>query len=328
MNQIIDRDYKKGLWIFLVFFIIFLILNILIGIYFYEFALYHQIIDILIPCLLFLIITRKPILSTLKLNKKVNKKSIIIIFQLFLISFLLKIGINYLVMLTGTIDPSEVTTQVIEMVPNLFTFFIAVAIIPVFLEEVIIRGIILNYFKNTNIWQAAVITGLLFGMMHVDLGQFGYTTVLGIIMAAIVIITGSLWGSILFHFLNNFLTFIFIVILQAIERIIPNEYIELLAQTDNTQVIAENSIPEQIMGIVFALLCLGVGVFLSIHFIKKLQKANPIEEVLMDKLDDTEIQVEENKEITVLVSWKALFLNAPFVFIVVIYIGMNLLIRL
>ena len=232
-------------------------------------------------------------------------------------------------LLTGQIDPSEVTVRVMEMVPNLFSLFIAVAIMPSLLEENIIRGIILNNFTETTLWQSSVITGLLFGFMHVDLGQLGYTTVLGIIMAAIVISTGSLWGSIFFHFLNNFLAVLFLWIYQAIEKIMPKEYIGLLSDPDQAQGIVQNNLLEKIYGSTFAIICLGLGVFLTIHYVKKLIIVNYNEKELNEEVSQkTKIEIANQEgiqeQIVSKVAWKNLFINVPFLLIVFTYIGVNL----
>ena len=326
MEEITNKNFKKGLWLFLILFMVFLALNILIGIYLYPFALYHEIIDILIPCLIYLLVTKKPVLSTLKLDKSINRKSVVIIFQLFLISFLLKLGINYLVMLTGTIDPSRVTMEVMELAPDFFTLFFAVAIMPSFLEEIIIRGVVLDQFENTSLWQGAIMTGLLFGFMHVDIGQLGYTTALGILMGAIVIATGSLWGGILFHFLNNFTSVVTLSVLQFIENTLPNEFEQIIRDAE-VQSTADIAIVEQAYSFVFAVICLGVGILLSIHYIKKLQKVNEETKEIEFQEGDLEGNESEKNESTLKakVSWKSLFFNVPFFLIVLVYVGVNVL---
>lgn len=324
MEEITNKSFKKGLWLFLILFVVFLGLNMLVGIYLYPLALYHEVIDILIPCLIYLLVIKKPILSTLKLDKKINKKSIVIVFQLFLISFLLKLGINYLVILTGLIDPSRVTMEVMDLAPDFFTLFFAVAIMPSFLEEIIIRGVVLDQFKDTSLWQGAIMTGLLFGFMHVDIGQLGYTTALGIIMGAIVIITGSLWGGVFFHFLNNFTSVVTLSFLQFIENTIPSEFEQIIAEAQ-TQSTANISIVEGAYSFVFAVVCLSVGIMLSLHYIKRLQKVNestketPLEEGIFEENEYEEIKSHKK------VSWKSLFFNMPFFLIVLVYVGVNLI---
>ncbi|MFZ7121459.1 MAG: CPBP family intramembrane glutamic endopeptidase [Eubacteriaceae bacterium] len=311
MNIFKKNGFLSGLWIFFIFFIIFLIGNIVVGFYFYDLALYHEFFDILIPCLIYLVFTKKPIIPTLRLNKSISKKSCLIIFQLFLVSFLLKIGINYLVLLTGTIDPSAVTTQVAEMVPSLFVFFISVAVIPVFLEEIAIRGVVLDKFRDTSLWQSAVVTGVLFGIMHVDLGQFGYATALGIIMGGIVIATGSLWGGIFFHFLNNFFTFLMISIIDGISKLIPENYMnEFLQSSDSIEYVVEQNNMEIWYGLLFAIISLILGIYLTIYYVEKLKKINNYEE------KRTEIK------------WAELFINVPFILIIIFYISINIILRI
>ncbi len=324
MEQITNKSYKKGLWLFLILFIAFIALNILIGTYLYPLALYHEVIDILIPCSIYLLVTKKPILSTLKLDKKINRKSVLIVFQLFLISFLLKIGINYIVMLSGSIDPSRVTMEVMDLAPNFLTLFIAVAVLPSFLEEIILRGVVLDQFEDTTLWQAAIMTGLLFGFMHVDIGQLGYTTALGILMGAIVIATGSLWGGILFHFFNNFTSVVTLSFLQLIQKAIPGEFEQIVTETE-IQSTAAIGIVEQVYSFAFAVICLGIGILLSVHYIKKLQKVN--EGTKEIEFEDGVLEgreYEENKN-NKKVSWKNLFFNVPFFLIVLVYVGVNLL---
>ncbi|MFZ7131591.1 MAG: CPBP family intramembrane glutamic endopeptidase [Eubacteriales bacterium] len=301
-----DKGYINGLWLFFVLFVIFIIGNILIGLYLREFALYHEILDILIPMLVYLWWKKKPFITALKLHKSLNRESIIIICILFLVSFLLKYGINYFVLLTGFINPTEVTSKVMEMVPNLFTFFIAVAVIPVFLEEFIIRGVTLNEFTDTSLWQSAIMTGLLFGMMHVNLGQLGYTTALGIIMAAIVITTGSIWGSILFHFLNNFLSFAVLGGIKILEGYIPTEVTNEIIHGQGNDMLQYNNIFTLMVGVFIAGIALVGGILLTYHLIKKLEREN----------DYTEQPR---------VSWARLFFNVPFMLILTAYIGVNIL---
>lgn len=307
MIEILNKEgYIKGLWVFLALFIIFIIGNVIIGLYLVDFALYHELIDILIPIAVYLSIRKKPFISTLKLNKGLKKESILTIILLFLASFLLKYGINYFVLLTGVIDPSEVTMKVVEMVPNLFVFFVAVSVIPVFLEEFIIRGVTLNEFTDTSLWQGAIVTGLLFGMMHIDLGQLGYTTALGIIMAAIVITTGSLWGGILFHFLNNFLSFAVFAAIQLFEGVIPQELTNEIIATDGAQGLISDNIFVMLFQGGSAILALIGGIMLTYHLVKKLERVNEYENHCKT-------------------SWIKLFVNVPFILILCVYVAVNII---
>ncbi|SHE85073.1 CPBP family intramembrane glutamic endopeptidase [Alkalibacter saccharofermentans] len=303
MSLLKEKNHRSGLWLFLILFIVFIAGNLVIGAFFYEeFALYHQLVDVLIPCLVYLIATGQPIISTLKLNVGLSAKNIWRIFQLFLISFLIKYGINYLVAVLARIDSGEVTIRVFEMVPNLWVFFIAVAVIPVILEEVFIRGVILDHFRDVSLLQASVVTGVLFGLMHIDLGQLGYATALGIIMAAIVLVTGSLWGGILFHFFNNFTSFAVLAALKKMAESFP----EIFDLQDILEVQPlETGFTDNLLMIVIAVSLLIAGVYMTVHYIKKMIRENGYEMPVSH------------------VSWKGLFVNAPMGILLALYIGLN-----
>jgi len=51
---------------------------------------------------------------------------------------------------------------------------------------------------------AIIFSSLLFALLHGSLLSLISTFSLGVIMAVIVIKTGSLWGGIIYHMLNNF----------------------------------------------------------------------------------------------------------------------------
>ena len=52
--------------------------------------------------------------------------------------------------------------------------------------------------------KAALMSGLIFGLMHLNFNQFSYGFVLGVIFAAVVEASGSIYASMAIHFLINF----------------------------------------------------------------------------------------------------------------------------
>ena len=277
-----------------------------IGLFFYEgFALYHQLVDVLIPVLLYLLITRQPIFSTLKLNRLPKKKDVVRIFQLFLVSFLLKYGVNFMVDTFSNVDSGEVTMQIFNMVPNTWVFFVTVAVIPVILEEVLMRGAVLDHFRDTTLWQGSMMTGVLFAVLHMDFGQFGYTLALGVVMAAVVLITGSLWSAILFHFLNNFTSFAILSAIRFAMDRLPESFEQEL---ESAMGVAQGSIPfwDLALMVFVAVAVFVVGVYLTIHYIKKMARENDYKDPVNPP------------------SWKAVFLNLPMGIITVLYIGTNI----
>lgn len=71
-------------------------------------------------------------------------------------------------------------------------------------EEVLFRGTIMPALEESGPIPAIVFSSLLFAIFHVSFLNLLSTFVLGAVMAVVVIKTGSLWGGILYHVLNNF----------------------------------------------------------------------------------------------------------------------------
>ncbi len=81
---------------------------------------------------------------------------------------------------------------------------IKIAIIPAFCEELLFRGLILDRLSRFGRAKAIFISALLFALMHQNVGQLLYTFILGLVLGYIVVESGSIWGAIVVHFVNNF----------------------------------------------------------------------------------------------------------------------------
>lgn len=81
--------------------------------------------------------------------------------------------------------------------------FLASVLVPAFCEEFLFRGAVfsalLPYGKTTAVLGSA----LLFGLMHQSADQWLYTTAAGVVLAWLVLESGSIWGSVLLHMFNN-----------------------------------------------------------------------------------------------------------------------------
>ena len=81
---------------------------------------------------------------------------------------------------------------------------VGTAIIPGLIEEIMIRGIIMQPLRRFGDGFAIVCSALIFSLMHSNMVQIPYTFVSGLYFGYIAIATGSLWPTIVLHFLNNF----------------------------------------------------------------------------------------------------------------------------
>lgn len=87
---------------------------------------------------------------------------------------------------------------------GLLISIILTALLPGICEEFLHRGVLLNgLIKQFGVHKAILWSSLLFGLMHMNVGQFFYASILGWFMGMTALASGSLWGSIIVHFTNN-----------------------------------------------------------------------------------------------------------------------------
>lgn len=82
---------------------------------------------------------------------------------------------------------------------------IVTGVIAPFCEELVFRGIIFNGFSKISgrIVISAFVSGIFFGLMHLNINQCCYAFVLGVVFAITDEILGSIWPSIIMHCVIN-----------------------------------------------------------------------------------------------------------------------------
>jgi membrane protease YdiL (CAAX protease family) len=79
-----------------------------------------------------------------------------------------------------------------------------IAVVPSLCEEVLFRGYILRAFeKSWGIVAGVIVSGIIFGMFHLQLGNILPLATLGIILGLMTWLSGSIWPAVLAHFINN-----------------------------------------------------------------------------------------------------------------------------
>ncbi|TVR17344.1 MAG: CPBP family intramembrane metalloprotease [Balneolaceae bacterium] len=85
----------------------------------------------------------------------------------------------------------------------LFALF-NIAVVPALCEEVLFRGYVMRSFeKSWGIITAIIVSSIIFGLFHIQLGNLLPLATLGAILALMTWLSGSLWPAIIAHFLNN-----------------------------------------------------------------------------------------------------------------------------
>ena len=83
---------------------------------------------------------------------------------------------------------------------------VSIAILPAICEEMAHRGLLLRGLSTLGLMQALIISSILFGLMHLNINQFFFATVLGFMIGLTVVISKNIFPAIIIHFTNNFLS--------------------------------------------------------------------------------------------------------------------------
>lgn len=101
-------------------------------------------------------------------------------------------------------EVAEGLNDLLIMKDHFIINLLIVAVAPAIGEEILFRGFIFSSFKGEKSYRRAIIvSGVLFGLMHMDFIRIIPTTCLGIAIAYAVYKSGSIFVGMLIHFLNN-----------------------------------------------------------------------------------------------------------------------------
>lgn len=118
---------------------------------------------------------------------------------------------------------NAVTTNMFEEAMNLpvFASIFYMGILGPLCEELVFRGFIYQgYRKSGNIFGGMLLSGLLFGLLHLNFNQFCYATVLGAIFVMLYEATGNFWAPFIGHMvINTHNTLLMIETKKAYERL-------------------------------------------------------------------------------------------------------------
>ena len=162
---------------------------------------------------------------------------------------------------------------------------ILMAVIPALVEEFIFRGLFYGTYRKCGILKGALMSGLVFGLFHLNINQFCYAFVIGVVFAFLVEATGSIWSSVLAHFAINTYS---ITIIQLLK--ITGTY-DTMQEAAGETVVQSSSIS---MLLTLAML-LGVSIgFMSLVYlcIKKMAQHNGRWEYIVN--DVKSFRVQEN----------------------------------
>lgn len=141
--------------------------------------------------------------------KKINVKAIFIAILIGVIIYFLNLAVasffNIFIVASGY-DPSFGMASAGAESYTLIAFLgdlILTALLPGVCEEFCHRGLLVNGYKQMGAKKTILLVGLLFGLMHLNIEQFFYASIIGMFLTFLVYVTDSIIPSMIVHFLNN-----------------------------------------------------------------------------------------------------------------------------
>lgn len=161
---------------------------------------FYQYVAFLIPISIYLFINKSNAERILRPDT-LNFSSVLIIFLIWLTSlpllfFLVELYVHFF---GSTL--ADIVSQ--DSHESFIINFFFVAITPAILEEILMRGIILDGYRNKSKIVAAAMNGLMFGMLHLNSFQFFHTFIAGFISSIVVFATNSIFAGMFIHVINN-----------------------------------------------------------------------------------------------------------------------------
>lgn len=163
---------------------------------------------------------------------------------------------------------------------------ISMAIVPAIIEEFAVRGVVMQPLRRYGDGFAIIASAFIFSIMHGNMAQIPYTVVGGLYLGYLTIATGSIWPSIIVHFVNN----MYSVIIMSVDS------------SFGTSVAS-------VASVIMVGLLIAMGIFGAVNFFSMNYKT---------KLGEGVKTLKTGKKI------KALFVNIPMVIAIVIMIVITL----
>lgn len=173
---------------------------------------------------------------------------------------------------------------------NLKSYLIGIVIVcvlPGFCEEFLTRGVILSGARSKMGDRVAIIiSAVAFGLLHMNINQVFYTTVLGLVAGLIVYQVGSIWPAIIIHFTSNLcsITNSYLVNINAFN----GGYVRLL----------EGIFSGTFLSVIFKFVLISMIIVMAFGFvfskIYKLAKAKQMHNKIYDILKQHNIQVDKD----------------------------------
>ena len=156
---------------------------------------------------------------------------------------------------------------------------VTTAVLPAICEETAHRGMLLHGLSSYGTTKAIIFSSILFGLMHMNIEQFFYTTAIGFALGYLTTFCDTIYPAIIIHFTNNALS-TFMSFSRANGLGFDGMFTWIDYNLQNNAVIA----------FVFIILLLALLIILAVMLVKALlkesilRKVNDMQEQIMEKV--------------------------------------------
>ena len=141
--------------------------------------------------------------------KRIGLKAVLVCIGLGVLGFVINIYVSsffsILLNFAGYNYPATSSESAYSTFPKFLFGVLSTAIMPAICEEFLHRGLLLRGSRRSYGYKFAIVTSsICFGLMHLNIQQFFFATVLGLLMAVVDLVADSIYPSMIMHFCNNF----------------------------------------------------------------------------------------------------------------------------
>ncbi|PRR79972.1 CPBP family intramembrane glutamic endopeptidase [Clostridium vincentii] len=259
-----------------------------------------SIVLILLPAIIYILVTKGKFKQILRLNK-LSFKNIMLTIIIAIICTPLSWCLSMIGVMFFENNIGAFMTEVSTSTP-LIVMVLLMAVMPAIIEEISLRGVVLWGYNGQSKVKAALFTGVFFGILHLDGHQFLGAAVLGFVMAYVVRVTNSIFSSMIIHFIINGSSVM--ILAKSLSMTNSEEAIERAQSLDITQISLDIK-----MMIIMGVTVIGICLFgLIFKLIQEMEKKNLY----------TTPEMEERAEVKSLE--KGGLINIPLLLIIIVYL--------
>lgn len=190
----------------------------------------------IIPAIIYIIVTKQSAKEVFRFNKPRIQD----IFWAVLIGLVAQPVMMFFAILASFFFKNDIAQfmQSLDVLP-FWMMLLIMAVTPAITEEITIRGIVLSGYNNKNKHIAAIMSGIMFGIFHLNAQQFLYATALGILFGYMVRVTNSIFVTMITHFtVNGLQVSVQKFLVPAIQKVSPEKVDATKELTVNMKIAA------------------------------------------------------------------------------------------